>query len=131
MVKEKKNNGTFVSHKTIEKKNQKMLKMQKNNMKDNRQIIIKISGNVINNNNYNREKESYNKNENLNFNSQVNDSNIKFVDNRVKSDFAKKDFPIQNERLGDDYEAEFQSKGNIIGDLQINDVGVLKLNENK
>ena len=95
-----------------------------------RPVIIKITGNNINNNTYHREWENKNKYENNNFNSQINNnSSNKLFENCLQSELNKKISLIQKVGSGDVDNADFQSKDFIIGELQNNNVA-FKLNKN-
>ena len=104
-------------------------KSTKKNIKDknNRRVIIKISGNIINNNSY---QEGGNKNESNNdkVNSQIN--NIQLLNNFLTNELIKKNCNIQNEGLGDAEDPDFPSQASIIGEFK-NKYDVLKLNKNK
>ena len=130
IIKEKKKVGSLISY-DKGAKNQIISNITKNNIKEgnSRQIIINITGNNIGHNIYLREQDNGIKKENYNFNSQINDNNNKLVDNTLKNEVVQKNSPVQNEGLGDYYDVDFQSKANIIGELQNNDA-ILKLNNN-
>ena len=112
-----------------EKNNQISSYIQKNGSKDINinPVIIKITGNNINNNTYHREGKKEKKISN--FNSKI-DKNIKLINSCLKNELDQKISLIQKKGLDDGDDVNFQSKDQIIGELQNND-GALKLNEKK
>ena len=133
VTKENINSGLLNLHNVMGKNNQVMSSYipKKNSKEENiRPVIIKITGNDINNNSLYKEVEKENKIENNNFNPKINSSNINLINSCLKDEFDKNKSFVQKQGLGDGDDVNFQSKDCIIGEL-MNNNGALKLNESK